>query len=328
MHGGLAGAAGEARYLDLAAHDAEFAARMDASAWARIRRFRDYPRFLDGVRRHEGVMQPFFANNLVLNRVVTEVWRFQILVFTLYLHATRDAADPRSGLTVGNLQRICAKLNLASPGRVNALLNIMKFGGYLAASRSQGDSRVVQLEPTLRFMAIVEEWNANIFASIDAATAGADQRRYGPDMLADLHARHPELGRGMRTHGAEGLLDGWSPIDPFTEVIHFAASDGGWLMMEHLVLRAMKGGNSICITPVALNMRATARQFGGSRSNLMRLLETGYEIGLLDEPPRGGSNVVLSSRMVCSFLTFMASFLGYFEESAAAALQTIRDGAA
>ena len=304
-----------AEHLDIRAHDALFASRTSPGEWTRIAAFRDHPAFLDGVRRHENVMQPFFAHNLILNRVVTEVWRFQILVILLYQHDIRDARDPRTGLTITNLQRSCARLDLASPGRVHAFLNIMKLGGYLVAARSPIDSRVVHLEPTPRFMAIVEEWNDQIFAAIDAAVPeGA---------LTGLRARHPELGRHMRTSGAEGLIAGWDPLGPFPEVFHFASSDGGWLMMEHLVLRAMRPDNRIRIEPVALNMRATARQFGGSRSNLIRMLEAGYELGLLELPPRGGSCILLSSRMTCAFLAFMASFLGYFQHHSGIALARI-----
>ncbi|WCM27258.1 hypothetical protein NDN01_25295 [Sphingomonas sp. QA11] len=302
-------------YLDIRAHDALFASRTTAEDWARIVAFRDRPAFLDGVRRHEGTMQPFFAHNLILNRVVTEVWRFQMLVITLYLHDTRDALDPRTGLTVTNLQKSCARLKLASPGRVYAFLNIMKLGGYLSAVRSPIDSRVVHLEPTARFMATVEQWNDQIFASIDsAAPEGA---------LLALRARHPELGRYMRTSGAEGLLDGWDALGPFPEVLHFASTDGGWLMMENLVLRSMHTESRACIEPVSLNMRATAKQFGGSRSNLIRTLESGYHLGLLDAPPRGGSHILPSSRMTCAFLAFMASFLGYFQHHTRIALARI-----
>jgi len=123
--------------FDITAHDAHFASRTSAEDWARIMAFRNLPHFLDGARRHEGLMQPFFAYNLILNKVVVEFWRFQLLVFTLYLHSVRDFKDPRTGLTLSNLQKTCSKLALASPGRVYAFLNIMRLGGYLTSVRSK-----------------------------------------------------------------------------------------------------------------------------------------------------------------------------------------------
>jgi len=298
--------------LSIATHDALFASRTSPQEWARILAFRDLPNFLDAVRCHVGVMQPFFAHNLILNRVVTEFWRFQILVFTLYLHETRNPTNPRTGLTVANLQKICSSLHLASPGRVYAFLNIMKLGGYLTATRSQIDSRVVHLEPTANFDAIVETWNEHIFAAIDAAAPEGG--------LVALHARHRELGRMMRTSGAEGLLAGWEPMGPFPEVFHFAAIDGGWPMMEHLVMRAIGDEGVVRLAPVSLNLRKSADRIGGSRTNLCRALESGYELGLLDAPPHGGAHIVLSSRMACAYLGFMASFLGNFQRHTRIAL--------
>ena len=238
-----------------------------------------------------------------------------MLVIMLYLDATRDPQDPRTGLTLANMQKYCAQLELASPGRVYAFINIMKLGGYISSARSPLDSRVVHMVPTAQFMETVEEWNANIFESVDAAHPQAG--------LVALSARYPALGQGMRTSGAEGLLAGWKPLDPFPEAFHFAGVDGGWLLMEHIVAAALQEPGQVRIAPVTLNMSVVGKQFGGSRSNLRRLLESAYELGLLDAPPEGGRNILFSSRMVCSFITFIASFLSYFEDHSAIALRRI-----
>lgn len=296
-------------------HDDDFASRA-GDDWDRIVAFRNLPHLLDGARRHEGVMSPFFSNNLILNKVVLEAWRFQMIVFTLYLHTTRDPADPRTGLTVGNLSRICKQLDLASSGRVFAFLNLMKLGGFLKSVRSQIDARVVHLEPTPQFMATVEEWNDGIFAAIDAAAPDAN--------LVGLSTRYPALGEGMRTSGAEGLIAGWKPLDPFPEVAHFANADGGWMLMERSVAAALRDPAGLVIAPLSINLRHHGRDFAGSRSNLLRLLEGAYDLGLLDAPPQGGAHIILSSRMLCAFLSFIASYLGYFHHHAKTALADIR----
>lgn len=306
--------------LDIRQHDALFASRTTPSEWARIAAFRDLPDMLAGVRRHEGSMAPLLTGNAFLNKIATETWRFQILVLALYCHATADPANPRTGLTTANLQAICSRVKLASPGRVTAFLNILKLAGYLSSTRSAADNRVVQLVPTGKFMDVVEAWNMNIFAAIDAAQPAAG--------LVELAARHPALGREMRTSGAEGLLGGWKPLGPFPEVQQFADCDGGWLTMEHVIGQNIAADGTVTIAPVALNLREIAKRFGGSRSNLLRLLERGLELGLLDEPPRGGAQVVFSSRMVCSYIAFIASFLDNFHRHARIGLGRLQAGAA
>jgi hypothetical protein len=300
----ISGAMGKRVEIDSC--DALFRGRMSDEEWARIVAFRSRPLFLRGVLRHADAMAPFFAHNFFLNKVVTEIWRFQMLVFTLYLHETRRNDDPRSGLTVANLRAICSQLGIASPGRVSAFLNIMRVAGYLAAAPSGPDRRVARLQPTERFMRIVEDWNANVFASIDAATP---ERGF-----VDLAENMPMLGTAMRTSGAEGLLAGWDAMGPFPEVLHFAAADGGFQLMEYLSGCAIRNGEIPVIEPVDLDLANNARRFGGSRSNLIRLLDSAYAQGLLDAPPRLGRAVVLSPQMLCAFLTFIASYLGYYEQ--------------
>lgn len=303
--------------FNIDAHDSEFSVRTSSEIWARIHRFRSYPTFMNSARHHEKIMAPFFGHNLTLNKLVAEVWRFQMLVFALYLHETKDVSDPRSGLTVTNLQKICTSVSLASPGRVFAFINMMKLGGYVTSVRSKLDDRVVYLEPNAGFMAIVEKWNDGIFASIDTAHPEA--------RILEKRAAFDWLGTAMRNGGAVSLKDGWNPIEPFPEVIHFASADGGWNLMEHLVTAAIPAAGQGQIIPVTLNMREVSERFGGSRSSLRRLLECAYELDLLDAPPRAGT-VTISSRLACAFLTFIAAFLAFLEHHAVAAVERFQAG--
>lgn len=292
--------------VDITAHDAHFAGRASDEEWARITAFRARPRFLDGVRRHAGAMQPFFAQSMILNKVVVEAWRFQMLVLTLWLDETYDIHDARSGLTVANLQRLCAQMKIASPGRVFAFIQLMRAGAFLTRAPAGADARVVRFVPTPRFMEIVEEWNTNIFAAIDA-TAGNTR-------LADLARAQPDLGRNMRTSGGAALIAGWDAMGPFPEFEFFAGCDGGFLMMEYIVVRAIGDDGHVRAGPVDVDLHRRARDFGGSRSNLTRLLDRALDAGMLAEPHAMGRNVVLTPRTICAFLGFIASFLAFFEE--------------
>jgi hypothetical protein len=288
--------------------DADFASRFSAEEFQRILTLRNNPRFMKGLTEYGVLIPEYFANNFILNRVVTEVWRFEMLVFTLYLYDTRNKDDFRSGLTVANLQKLCAEHTIASSGRVLAILGIMRLGGYLKRIKSENDRRVVQLEPSEGFIQIVEGWNRRLLKIIDAVLP--------EENLAQWHTDHPRFGWAMRRLGAEGMLKGWRLLKPFPEVEHFVRSDGGWMLLLTCVSQSLAKSDFKSIERVSLDLRSFGARFGVSRSHLRRLLESAYAEGLLDEPPRNGTTILLSAKLVASFLTCMASELGYYLEHA------------
>ena len=90
----------------LDAFDHEFAARTTERDWRRILVLRNHPRMLEGVLTYDVLIPDYFADNVILNRVVIELRRFQMIVYTLHLHDTRNPDDPRSGLTHSRLQKL------------------------------------------------------------------------------------------------------------------------------------------------------------------------------------------------------------------------------
>ena len=298
--------------FNLASYDATFAARMSAAEWQRILAFRNQPGFSAALPTYAALMAPYFSNNMMLNKVVTEAWRFEMLVYTLYLYDTRDPAVAGSGLTLSNLQRICAEQNCASPGRVLAILGIMRVGGFLHQQKSEADSRVNHLEPSKKFITIVEGWNNRIFQIIDAVVPQSQ--------LAKAHETQPRFGWNMRRRGAETMFGGWKLLDPFPEVYHFVAKDGGWMLLLHCVAEALRGSAGKLITPVSVDLKTFGKHFGVSRSHLRRLLESAYAERLLDAPPCNGREIKLSAQTVASFLNCMASELSFYRDHAILAI--------
>lgn len=290
--------------FSLTSHDAALSARTTAADWARILVLRDHPDFLKALFAYEALMPAYFAENIILNKVVTEAWRFEMLVYTLYLDDIRDPDDPRSGLTISNLTRICRQQNCASRGRVLTILGIMTLGGYLRRETATGDARVARLVPSPAFLSIVEGWNHRIFQIIDAVMPEGD--------LARHHEQRPRFGRDMRRRGAETLLAGWKLLDPFPEVAHFVSRDGGWMLLLTCVADSLRASEGREIAPVSIELKRFGARFGVSRSHLRRLLESAYAAGLLDEPPQNGSRIVPSPLLVASFLGCMASELAHY----------------
>ena len=290
-------------------YDAEFKTRVTADEWAEILSFRNLPNFRVAAQQYQAISAPFYANHFILNKVVPEVWRFQMIATLLHLYDTRDVDDPRSGLTLVRFQKICTDLKLASRGRAFAFLNIMRVGGYLSRNPSPRDARVVELEPTPLFIETVERWNQGILQMIDETLPSIG--------LEEKHKSLPRLGWEMRRRSVERVLAGWKPVEAFPEVFMFVAADGGWMLLSYCVANAVQGDE---IVPVSVNLGEIGQQFGGSRSHLRRLLETAYAKGYLLAPPSNGSNVVLSPKLVCAYMAWIASYLEGYRRSAMDAL--------
>jgi hypothetical protein len=312
--------AGHECALRLDCLDSVLAARMPADEWRRVKAFRERPTFLDALETYAALIPPYFSNRLLLNKVVTEGRRFEMLVYLLYLHHTGDSRDPLSGLTAANFKRICAAQKVASPGRALAILGIMRIAGYLRRDRAGADSRVVRLAPTADFLDIVEGWNLAMLRIVDAAAPGA--------RLAEAHARYPGLGVSMRTRAARALLAGWHLLEAYPEARRFIDRDGGWMLLLHCVDASLRAGARRVIAPVTVDLAAFGRRFGVSRSHLRRLLESAYGDGLLAAPPRNGSHILLARELVASFLTCMASELSFCLGIAEAARDEILDARA
>jgi hypothetical protein len=293
--------------------------RASPQEWARLINMRSRPEFLNALKSYDRLMTPYFSDRVILNKVVTEAWRFEMLVYSLYLHDQRDSLDPRSGLTISNLQRICMDMKCASPGRVSAIVGIMRLGGFLRRIRSQDDGRIVQLEPTAQFIDIVEGWNNRIFQISDSV--------FLADRLAEDHKRVGRLGWEMRRRGAEAVMAGWKLLDPFPEVFHFVSKDGGWMLLLHCASKALQQGNGTHIMRVSVDLKEFGAKFGVSRTHLRRLLESAYAAGLLREPPKNGSNIILTKELLASYLSCMAAEISFYRSHGLAGREGFRANA-
>lgn len=281
--------------------DEELSQRMSAPEWQRIAAFRNQPNFIAGLYCYDNLISAYFANNLILNKVVTEIWRFHTLVFALHLCDQAKPDDPRAGLTLSKLQKLCAAQEMGSAGRVLAFVGLMQIGGYLKRQRSEKDSRVVLLVATQKLMHVVEGWNQAMLQIVDTIAPGDD--------LAQNHISHPEFGRVMRRHGTKEMLNGFRVLDPFPEVLHFLGHDAAWMLLLRATAEVARNGRGEIIVPVSIELASFGKLYGVSRSHLRRVLDSAYDIGLLDAPPRNGSYILPSQKLVASYLTCMASEL-------------------
>jgi len=299
--------------LSLDRFDAEFSARSRPGDWHLLKDLRDHPRYLDGVVAYDELVPAVFANNMLLNRLVTQIERMQTIVFTLHLFDSLEASDPATGLTLSRLQHLCTTHKLASNGGVAAFMGLMTVAGYLSRQRSALDRRIVHFAPTPKFMTSVNRWTEAVLQSVDAIEPEAQ--------LAVLFRTHPRFGWDMREGGAQQPLGGWRPLEAFPEVTHFLNGQGGWMLLCHYVATMLRDGGRKEIVPVAIDLAAFGKSFGVSRTHLRRLLEGAYQKGLLDAPPKNGSHVLLSPRLLAACLSAQAGEMATYRHAAHAALR-------
>lgn len=290
--------------LALGSHDHEFSTRTTPQDWQRILLLRDHPRMLDGVLEYDAIIGEFFSGNVLLNRVVVEFARFQMIVYMLYLYDTADPDDPRTGLTTSRLQQIANAKGLLSRGGVTTFVGLLRLAGYLHRIPSPLDKRVVHLAPTPKFLELVETWNRHIFACIDTITPEAD--------LVGCHGAYPRFGWEMRRKGAGALLAGWKPLDPFPETFHFFSCNGGFMLLLHAVAKTIHDGGRREIVPISIDLTMFGKRFGASRSQLRRLLEAAHARGHLLADPKNGKHIHLSPQLFSAFVGWTASELGNY----------------
>ena len=268
---------------------------------------RNQDNFINAILRYHAALPGLIRGKPVLTKVVSEVWRYEILAYILYLYDTRDFSDPKSGLTLTNLERVCRYQNCASPGRVRAIVGFLWASGYLKRQKSYSDSRIYQFAPTQKLIGFVEDWTHGIFETIDHILPGSS--------LAESHLAQPRFGWNMRRGCTEQLLSGWKPFGLFPEVFHFVTKDAGWMLLLHCVGEAMRKGTGQIVT-VSIDLAAFGALYGVSRSHLRRLLETAYSHGLLEDTPSNGSNIVFSRKLVAAYFTSMAAELEFYRSHA------------
>jgi hypothetical protein len=290
-------------FFDLKEFDAEFSSRTTPDDWARTLEMRSHNNFINAVLNYHLALPALIRGKPVLKKVVSEVWRYEMLAYILYLYDTRDADQPRSGLTLTNLERMCRNQNCASPGRVRAIVGYLWATGYLRRQKSLSDNRITQFAPTSKLVGFIEDWTQGIFKSIDEIV---------PDgCLAERHLSDPRFGWDMRKGCTEQLLTGWKPFGLFPEVFHFIQRDAGWMVLLHCVGQVMRVGKGE-IVPISVDLAGFGALFGVSRSHLRRVLETAFDERLLDVPPSNGRHIVLSRKLIAAYFSSMAAELEFY----------------
>ena len=251
-----------------------------------------------------------FEGNRLLNAVVTDRGRVVIANMSLYIHFFGTPDDPAPGLTPVRMKKVCAALQICSPGRAEAMLLIMQLFGYLESARDAGRARL--LVPTEKLIASHRERWHMMFDAVapilpDAAAARDNLRR--PDFI---RAFVGQLGARF--------FSGTRVIDHAPELGLFAERNGGVMIMFALLLAGDSDDGFPPRKPISVSISDLSRRFGVSRAHVRKLLRDAADEGYLARVGEAEGRFLLQPQFKDAVENFLATTFLYLVDCAGAAM--------
>lgn len=232
--------------------------------------------------------------------------------FAIYLHATRDEADPRSGLTATRLKDLAVQIRLCSAGRAAAMLGLMRTAGYIARAPGDVDRRVRRLVPTERLHVMMRMRLGWQFEALSPLLPEAARALPQLDNLQFGYALVRALG--------DYFMAGFRLLDYAPELGLFAERDSGMIFLYSLLLAGTPGAAFPPEQPVPLVLSDTSRKLGVSRTHALRLIRDAEAAGLLTRTGARGEAVWLSPGVAEGAMNLFAVMFLYLASGARAAL--------
>lgn len=261
---------------------------------AEAARFRAHPGFQDSVRITAEAILAMYVGQPLLNKLVSEEARWLVGGFAMFLHFTRDTSDPASGATLARIQTLMSAHRLASPGRVAALVALMRMSKHLIQVTAETDRRIKRLEPTPAMLAVAKPWLAGHLEALNCL--GVNQ-----DFRAELEQDPEFLVRFYREAG-ERFFAGIRVIEATPEIRLFMGRDAGYMVLLLLWLSDPTGQMPPRGT-VSMPYDKAGRQFGLSRAHVRKLMDEAAAKGFVRVHAEGGRAIEVLPPLVDLFET-------------------------
>lgn len=170
----------------------------------------------------------FYQGNWLANRVLNDRPRFVITQLCMHLHYARRPEEPTSGLTAARMREICIANRICSAGRAEAMLLMMRAGGYLLRETVAEDRRVRRYVPTEKLVGLVRERQKRVLR-------GADLLRHEPRFVTALES-DPGFYPRFVTNMSESFLAGFRMTDFVPELEPIFDRDAGLIIMMSVFL--------------------------------------------------------------------------------------------
>jgi hypothetical protein len=205
---------------------------------------------------------------------INDLGRLVIANLALYLHFSRDPADPRSGLSTNRLTALCVEHGVCGKGRALNVLALMRRFGYLSYAPHPADTRLRLLVPTDLLICATRRYWETIVEAMTLVVPTA------PHAISALR-RDDVLGAFMRVFGRYFCL-GIRLFPADAELTPFAQRNAGFALICSMLLLSEQDGPGGALMPVRISIATLARRFAVSRSQVSRILDAAVDARLLE----------------------------------------------
>ncbi|MDI1344715.1 MAG: hypothetical protein PSV22_11525 [Pseudolabrys sp.] len=270
------------------------------------------PGFAGAMRTSAASLTEMYQGGHLLNWLMDDRARLLFGYLTLYLHYTRDPADPTSGLTPTRMKIMSAEQGICSSGRTTAMLSLMRFGGYLAPDVS-ADGRQRRLVPTGKLLDMLQaRWRVHFGAMAplvpdgDAMMTALSEPDFGPRLVVGISKR---------------FLAGFRFLTHAPDLGLFAERNAGMLILASLLTAGEPGDAMPPQRPVPISISALARRFSVSRPHVLKLIRDAAAAGLITRIGADGDHIMIQPRLADAAQNFFATMYLLFADCARDALR-------
>jgi DNA-binding MarR family transcriptional regulator len=266
---------------------------------------REHPAFAEAMRVSARGVVAMYQGSHLLNWLMDDRGRVLLGYMALALQFTNE-------LTPSRVKAMCAELDVCSPGRAGVMLNLMRFGGYLAPATSE-DRRVRGLVATDKlFDLLIGRLRLHYTAMTPIFPEAAAAR----DRLSDrayVRALVLSLSRRFRA--------GCRPIMHAPDLGFFGDRSGGILILASLIAAGAADDTVPPTRPVPISVSELARRFAVSRTHVLTMLRDAASEGMIERTGAAGDEIrilpVLALRLQNLFAAIYLLFIDGAREALA-----------
>ena len=287
------------------------------SAWAApeaVAALRAQPHFAESMRASAAGMLAMYRGGRLVNWLIDDRGQLLFSYYALYLHFTREAGDPTSGLTPTRLKSICTERGICSAGRVTAMLHLLRWAGFITPDTNIADRRRRPFLATPRFVELLHaRWRLH-FAAMAPLLPDGEDLRHALDDPAFLRAFVIAMESAFRT-GFRFTND--------PQLHRIIDRNAGILIMASLVAGGAADDTVPPSHPVPVSVSALARCFAVSRVHVMGLLDEAAAAGVLMRGQAEQNHVLVLPPLADELRDFFARMFLCFAACARVALKEL-----